>query len=63
VTGSGVTLNDMLPGLHILTVQVDPDGLITESDETDNITQVNVLIATERTYMPLVTWNGRTVIP
>lgn len=61
--GSGVTLNDMLPGLHILTVQVDPDALIAESDETDNVTQVSVLIATEQIYMPLVTWNGRAVIP
>jgi hypothetical protein len=44
LSGQWIVITGLPAGNYILEVEVDPMGLITESDETNNITRVNVTI-------------------
>lgn len=56
--GSGVvvtaTWSNLLPGMHWIYVAVDPEHVISEENEMDNVRAFPVLIPTSRLWLPLV---------
>ncbi|MDF1513297.1 MAG: hypothetical protein P1S60_05765 [Anaerolineae bacterium] len=51
---TGVLWLDLDPGPHTVQVTVDGSGLITETNETDNIAQFTVVVATHQIRLPVV---------
>jgi len=45
---------DISPGAHIVYVEADPTNNVPEGDETDNLDSVTILVATNRTFLPLI---------
>jgi len=48
---------NLSPGVHTLRVEVDPADSIVERNESNNVKEATVLIATTQTYLPLI-WRG-----
>lgn len=49
-----VTWPNVLPGSHPVYVIVDPDGAISESDESDNVLTDRVLVSSRQVFLPMV---------
>jgi subtilase family serine protease len=47
-----VTWPNVPPGRHTVYVTVDPANALAESNETNNVAQATVLIATQRLFLP-----------
>lgn len=54
-----VECSDVSTGTHIVYVNVDPTGAITESNETNNMTEETILVATHRVFLPTTQKSSR----
>jgi hypothetical protein len=60
---AGVTFSGLRPGVHIVAVQADSTNAVAERDEVDNTGNFRLLIATERVFLPQISWNRRDTPP
>lgn len=49
-----VTWSYVLPGAHPVRVEVDPENRVAESNESDNVLSIPILVASSRVWLPAV---------